>query len=309
MGHSERDDPKLTEVKAVLQRLQRFSAEPEGAGLRPATAAPGPARRIAIVPAIIIGVVAVILAATYPFLDLKRMAVSTPSRVLAPATTPQKAAAEDTPTIAPGGPPTPPAPAPHKAATEEAPTVVPDGPAVPQPASTPQREAAEDAPTIAPGGPPPPPASAPHKAATEETPTVVPDGPAVPQPAASTPQKAAADDAPAVLPRGPSVPQIDRGKTPPATPALDVALGLMTNGRVRAARQQLLGLAAEGSPDVAWALARSYDPNFLATMPAADAGPDIEEATRWYRTWYAAAVKEGLVADSVSLERIIRSMR
>ena len=68
-------------------------------------------------------------------------------------------------------------------------------------------------------------------------------------------------------------------------------------------------MAAEGSPDVAWALARSYDPNYLGSIPATDAGPDIEQATRWYRTWYAAAVKQGLVADSVSLERIIGSMR
>lgn len=83
----------------------------------------------------------------------------------------------------------------------------------------------------------------------------------------------------------------------------------MAAGRVLTGRKQLLALASEGSVDVAWALARSYDPNFLSTITAADASPDIEEATRWYRTWYAAAVKQGLVADSVPLERIIRSMR
>ena len=76
----------------------------------------------------------------------------------------------------------------------------------------------------------------------------------------------------------------------------------------QAARSELLRVASEGSADVAWALARSYDPNFLRTV-SADAAPDIAEATRWYRTWYAIAVKQGLVADSVPLERIIRSMR
>jgi hypothetical protein len=80
-------------------------------------------------------------------------------------------------------------------------------------------------------------------------------------------------------------------------------------GRVQAARKQLLSLAPENAADVAWALARSYDPNFLGTIPSADAAPNVEEATRWYRAWYAAAVKQGLVADSVSLERIIGSMR
>jgi hypothetical protein len=87
------------------------------------------------------------------------------------------------------------------------------------------------------------------------------------------------------------------------------ALLNMSSGRVQAARSELLGIDPEGSADVAWALARSYDPNFLSTLARADAAPDIAEATRWYRTWYALAVKEGLVADTVSPERIIRSMR
>ena len=77
---------------------------------------------------------------------------------------------------------------------------------------------------------------------------------------------------------------------------------------MQAARKQLLGSVSEGAADVAWMLARSYDPNFLAAIPAADAGPDIEQATRWYRAWYAAAVAQGLVPNSVSVERIIGSM-
>ena len=90
--------------------------------------------------------------------------------------------------------------------------------------------------------------------------------------------------------------------------ALDGARALMSKGRVREARERLLVLASKGSPDAAWDLARSYDPNVLAALPA-DVAPDVTEATRWYRAWYAAAVREGLVADSVSLERIIGSMR
>ena len=91
--------------------------------------------------------------------------------------------------------------------------------------------------------------------------------------------------------------------------ALQAASVLMTSGQVQAARTELLRVAQEGSADVAWALARSYDPNFLVAMAATDASPDVVQATRWYRTWYDIAVKQGLVADSVSVERIIRSMR
>jgi hypothetical protein len=43
-------------------------------------------------------------------------------------------------------------------------------------------------------------------------------------------------------------------------------------------------------------------------VQAADTAPDVAEATRWYRAWFDIAVKQGLVADSVSLDRIIRSM-
>lgn len=122
----------------------------------------------------------------------------------------------------------------------------------------------------------------------------------------------------AVPPQGPVVdrqepaaatgPQRLDPSSPDIKGALEGARGLMAKGKVRAAREQLIPLANKGSPDAAWDLARSYDPNVLAGL-AADAGPDVKEATRWYRAWYVAAVRDGLVADSVSLERIIGSMR
>jgi hypothetical protein len=101
----------------------------------------------------------------------------------------------------------------------------------------------------------------------------------------------------------------DPAIAPATKAALETARGLIAKGQVRAARAQLLVLAEQASPDAAWDLARSYDPNVLVGLPGADAAPDVKEATRWYRAWYAAAVREGLVADSVSLERIIGSMR
>jgi hypothetical protein len=90
---------------------------------------------------------------------------------------------------------------------------------------------------------------------------------------------------------------------------IDVAQELLSKGQVQAARKQLLGLSSGADADVAWMLARSYDPNFLATIAHADAAPDIEQATQWYRTWHAAAVMQGMVPNSVSVERIIGSMR
>jgi hypothetical protein len=115
-------------------------------------------------------------------------------------------------------------------------------------------------------------------------------------------------------PKVPAIPPVEASVSAPALrpsapkAATDVAQGLLAGGHVQAARKQLLGSVSDGAADVAWMLARSYDPNFLAAIPAADAGPDIEQATRWYRAWYAAAVAQGLVPNSVSVERIISSM-
>jgi hypothetical protein len=139
------------------------------------------------------------------------------------------------------------------------------------------------------------------------------------RPSAGRQQSPPTTASPSPLPEGKRGPVSDRAQvartdsplTPRTTvkPALEQALGLLSAGHVQAARRQLEALSPEDAADVAWALARSYDPNFLRTIPAADARPNVEQAARWYRVWYAAAVKQGLVADSVSLERIIGSMR
>jgi hypothetical protein len=109
---------------------------------------------------------------------------------------------------------------------------------------------------------------------------------------------------------GPMVSRDERpGASTTVSPAVEAAQALMSTGRVQAARQQLLAMASDGSPDIAWALARSYDPNHLKGIEGADAGPDVAEATRWYRMWHAAAVKQRMIPDSVPLEKIIGSMR
>lgn len=220
MDRSRREDPKLSEVKAVLQRLQKISAEPDAAdaAAMPEAAAERPRVPVAVSLAGVAGVL--VVAGVVAFLALNQPTTST-------------------------------------------------NPAL-QPSAV----------------------AEPRAAAPESKPAAVPQGLAIPSgPAAVTPS--------ALQPPGPKA----------IRPALEAALGHLTSGRVLAARRELLALVSEDAADVAWALARSYDPNFLGTIPAADAGPDVAQATRWYRAWYAAAVKQGLVADSVSLERIIGSMR
>jgi hypothetical protein len=208
MAHSNNKDPKLSEVKAVLQRLQGFETEPEPATNKSADTDRRSGRGA------VVAAWFVILATTVGLLGAVYLFVLT----------------------------TGPGPDPPRTA-EEAParmvSVPPSPPQAQEPAAAPQR----------------------------------------PDPAA-----------------------------PDVKAALEGARALMAKGKVRAAREQLLTLANRGSPDAAWDLARSYDPNVLAGL-SADATPDVKEATRWYRTWYAAAVRDGLVADSVSLERIIGSMR
>lgn len=120
---------------------------------------------------------------------------------------------------------------------------------------------------------------------------------------------------PDVTPASRAIPERDTpAKQPepavrPSRAGIDAAQDLLSKGQVQAARKQLLGLASADATDVAWMLARSYDPNFLLTLPGADGRPDVEQATRWYRIWHAAAVKQGLVPNSVSVDRIIGSMR
>jgi hypothetical protein len=105
----------------------------------------------------------------------------------------------------------------------------------------------------------------------------------------------------------PVAPVVPAGR--PSRAGVDAAQDLLSKGQVQAARKQLLQLASADAADVAWMLARSFDPNFLVTLPSADGAADVEQATRWYRIWHAAAVKQGLVPNSVSVERIIGSMR
>ncbi len=99
----------------------------------------------------------------------------------------------------------------------------------------------------------------------------------------------------------------------PLTPAhlgdLDKARRLMDSGQIAAARQILEQPALASTQDGIWLIARSFDPNYLKTITAADASADKAKATEWYRRWHEIAGRNGVVMDDARLKRIIDSMR
>jgi hypothetical protein len=95
---------------------------------------------------------------------------------------------------------------------------------------------------------------------------------------------------------------------PPATDNLETAHSLVAAGQVAKARELLLTEAAKDRPEAAWLLARSFDPNYLASLPAPDAKPDAAEARRWYTRWYDLASKRGEVPQTMRLDLLLRSL-
>jgi hypothetical protein len=117
---------------------------------------------------------------------------------------------------------------------------------------------------------------------------------------------------PAAAPAPPSPASPAPSENPPAADSrlalLQQGQKLMSEGDIKGAREALLQPAESGYPDAAFSLARSYDPNFLQSVANPNAGPDIAQAELWYRRWHEAAVKAGVVTDSLRLERILQSM-
>lgn len=132
----------------------------------------------------------------------------------------------------------------------------------------------------------------------------------VPQP---VPQAIVSAHAPAVAvtvaPAPQPAPTPPAAAAPPEKPSLGAADRLIRGGRLVEGRAGLLQLGAETSADVAWALARTFDPNVVDGIAGADAKPDVAEAERWYRRWHALAQAEGLVSDGVPVERVIKAMK
>jgi hypothetical protein len=81
-----------------------------------------------------------------------------------------------------------------------------------------------------------------------------------------------------------------------------------SQGDIIRARNSLWQGGPERHAEVAFALAQSYDPNYLQSLPKANGGADASEAARWYRKWYDLAVQSGLEMDPGQLQRIINAM-
>ncbi len=84
---------------------------------------------------------------------------------------------------------------------------------------------------------------------------------------------------------------------------------LLSQGDVARARTRLLVGEPERRAGVAFALAQTYDPNFLRPLQNANGVPDPSEAERWYRKWYELAALSGLEMDAGRLQRIVNSMQ
>lgn len=110
-------------------------------------------------------------------------------------------------------------------------------------------------------------------------------------------------------------PAIPPGVPPPIPPAdarvvvLREARTLVETNQIEAAREKLRSHSPERHADIAWALARTYDPRHLRSLGADAAAGDVDEAEKWYRRWYAIGVESGLVSKSFRIDRLIEAMR
>jgi hypothetical protein len=84
---------------------------------------------------------------------------------------------------------------------------------------------------------------------------------------------------------------------------------LMSTGHVIEARRLLSRRDVVATVDGSWRLARSYDPNYLASLPSPDALGDKALASEWYRRWRDIGAHNGLKMDDMRLKRLIDSMR
>jgi hypothetical protein len=127
--------------------------------------------------------------------------------------------------------------------------------------------------------------------------------------AAETPVKTAQ---PAKLPaagESAAAPPVSTTPDPRINPILENARQLMDAGKIAAARKLLLQPSLAASQDAAWLIARSFDPNYLATLQSPDAKADKVQAEEWYRRWRDIGARNGAGMDDARLKRLIDAMQ
>jgi hypothetical protein len=118
---------------------------------------------------------------------------------------------------------------------------------------------------------------------------------ATPPPPVRAPVQTAATSAAAVAPAPPS-------------PAVTSAKKMMDSGKIKAARELLLQPFLASTQDGAWLIARSYDPNYLATVASPDAAGDKAKAAEWYGRWRDIGARNGVPMDNAQLRRLVESL-
>ena len=84
---------------------------------------------------------------------------------------------------------------------------------------------------------------------------------------------------------------------------------LMHTGDLLGARRILDQAVAAGSPNPAFALARTYDPKFVATLSDVNGDADFATARYWYEEWYRRSVARGLLRPGLNLDRLLAAFR
>jgi hypothetical protein len=93
----------------------------------------------------------------------------------------------------------------------------------------------------------------------------------------------------------------------PADPASQPATA-SDSGKIKAARELLLQPFLASTQDGAWLIARSYDPNYLATVASPDAAGDKAKAAEWYGRWRDIGARNGVPMDNAQLRRLVESL-
>ena len=82
----------------------------------------------------------------------------------------------------------------------------------------------------------------------------------------------------------------------------------MAHGNITGARNLFTKGLELGLPEAALALARAYDPEYLAQVSNANSPGDADRAAAMYREWHRRSVAAGTLAPGVQGEKLIHPM-
>jgi hypothetical protein len=94
----------------------------------------------------------------------------------------------------------------------------------------------------------------------------------------------------------------------PPDPAIANARQMMDSGKIKAARELLQHPSLSSSQDGAWLIARSFDPNYLATTSSPDAAGHKEKAAGRYRRCRDIGAQNGVPMDDNHFRRLIETL-